>query len=105
MSERIHDDEPDTSEATVRALLEAQCPEWAGRSTSYLRTSGTSNALWRVHVTDGDDVVVRLPRRTEAVASISLEVELLPSLGASALADVVDMPRLRYCLLYTSRCV
>lgn len=96
MPERLHDDEPDTSEATVRALLDAQCPGWSGHSMSYLRNSGTSNALWRVRVPDAEDVVVRLPRRTEAVASISLEAELLPLLVKTALADVVDMPRLRH---------
>lgn len=39
---RIHDDEPDTSEATLRTLLDAECPEWAGLAVEYLRTSGTA---------------------------------------------------------------
>jgi aminoglycoside phosphotransferase (APT) family kinase protein len=62
VSERIHDDEPDTSEAIVRALLAAGCPQWATLPLTYLRTSGTDNAMWRVHADGGGDVVVRLPR-------------------------------------------
>jgi aminoglycoside phosphotransferase (APT) family kinase protein len=61
MSERLHDDEPDTSEGTVRALLEAQFPQAANLTLSYLSTSGTDNAMWRLANRRGQDMVVRLP--------------------------------------------
>ena len=96
MPERIHDDEYDTSEATVRALLAAQRPEWSELSIAYLRTSGTDNAMWRVHVPDGADVVVRLPRRAGAAQSIGQELDLLRSISDSALATVVDTPAVRH---------
>ena len=35
VSDRIHDDEPDTTEATVRALLYSQCPQWADLALAY----------------------------------------------------------------------
>lgn len=46
MSQRIRDEEPDTSEATVRALLGTKCPQWSGLRVEYLDTSGTSHAMW-----------------------------------------------------------
>ena len=63
MNERIHDDEPDTGEQVVRALLQAERPQWAALPMEYLRTSGTDNAMWRVSAESGRDLVVRLPRR------------------------------------------
>jgi aminoglycoside phosphotransferase (APT) family kinase protein len=92
VSERIHDDEPDTSEATVRALLSAQCPEWADLALTYLRTSGTDNAMWRVRVPSGEDVVVRLPRRPGAPGNVGLELDVLQTIGDGPLAAVVNTP-------------
>jgi aminoglycoside phosphotransferase (APT) family kinase protein len=92
VSERIHDHEPDTSEATVRSLLAAQCPAWFGRPLTYLRTSGTDNAMWRVHTADHDDVVVRLPRKPGAAERIVHELDLLHRLEGTSLATVVDTP-------------
>ena len=94
--ERIHDDEPDTSEATVRALLSAQCPEWADLALTYLRTSGTDNAMWRVHVPSGGDVVVRLPRRAGAAANVELELGVLHAIVDTPFAAVVNTPRVRH---------
>jgi aminoglycoside phosphotransferase (APT) family kinase protein len=96
VSDLIHDDEPDTSETTVRALLAAQCPEWANLALTYLRTSGTDNAMWRVYVPSGEDLVVRLPRRPGAAANVERELRVLQKIGDSPLADVVDTPRVRY---------
>ncbi|MEY2423104.1 MAG: hypothetical protein QOI95_3171 [Acidimicrobiaceae bacterium] len=92
VSDRIHDDEPDTSEATVRALLSAQCPRWADLALTYLRTSGTDNAMWRVHVPSGADVVVRLPRRPRAAANVGQELDVLRTLADSPLSTLVDTP-------------
>lgn len=64
MSQPIHDDEPDTGEAVVRALLAADLPHLANAPVEYLQTSGTDNAMWRVVVEGSSDLVVRLPRRS-----------------------------------------
>lgn len=96
MAERIHDDEPDTSEATVRALLRAQCPQWSASPLEALATSGTDNAMWRVAGSDQDDVVVRLPRRPGAAANVGTELDVLTRLSTSSLRDVVDTPSVRH---------
>lgn len=92
MGHRIHEDEPDTSEATVRTLLAAECPQWARLPMEYLDTSGTDNAMWRVHVVDAEDVVVRLPRRPHAAEKVDAEATLLQRLEASELRSVVSTP-------------
>lgn len=92
MRHRIHDDEPDTSEAVVRTLLAAECPQWARLPTEYLHTSGTDNAMWRVRVVDAADVVVRLPRRPRAAENVDAEANLLQRLQASDLPSVVSTP-------------
>lgn len=94
--QRIHDDEADTSEATVRSLLEDQCPHWAGAPLAYLSTSGTDNAMWLIEPPDGPTVVARLPRIQDAADSVAKEIELLPLLGRSSLGDSVATPTLRH---------
>jgi aminoglycoside phosphotransferase (APT) family kinase protein len=89
---RIHDDEHDTSESTVRALLAAQCPQWSGLAMSYLDTSGTDNAMWRVHVPSGEDVVVRLPRRARSTTDVAQEVAVLRAVAGSPVAEIVRTP-------------
>lgn len=94
MNERIHDDEPDTSEPVVRVLLAAECPQWATAPLEYLKTSGTDNAMWRVQLEDGVDVVVRLPRRPGAAAMVEQEVAVLRRVDA---ADIgVPTPVVRH---------
>ncbi len=92
VSERIHDDEPDTSEPVVRALLEAELAEWAALPLEHLATSGTDNAMWRVRVEDGPDVVVRLPRRPGAAAGVLTETSVLRQVRDSEVAAVVQTP-------------
>ena len=96
VSERIHDDEPDTSEGTVRALLAAECPAWSDLPMEYVRSSGTSNAMWRLRLDDASDVAVRLPRRPHAAANVEREVELLRALSATQLSSVVRTPTARH---------
>jgi aminoglycoside phosphotransferase (APT) family kinase protein len=96
MSGRIHDDEPDTSEATVRALLAAECPVWAELPMEYLRSSGTDNAMWRLRPENGNDLVVRLPRRPHAAETVEPEMGLLGALAATHLSSVVHTPRVRH---------
>lgn len=96
MSEPIHDDELDTSERVVRLLLAAQCPAWAGLPLSSLRTSGTDNAMWRVTVPEGGDVVVRLPRRARPETDLDRELQILQAVAAGPLAEVVATPVVRH---------
>jgi len=83
VNERIHDNEPDTGEAVVRSLLQAECPHWANAPIEYLRTSGTDNAMWRLRVDHGPDLVVRLPRRPGAAAGVLQEVAVLQRIEGS----------------------
>ncbi len=96
MAERIHDDEPDTSEPTVRAVLELSCPQWVGLPLEYVDASGTDNAMWRLRVDDGPDLVVRLPRRPGSAARLLDEVAILRAVGRSALTSIVATPRVRH---------
>ncbi len=96
MAERIHDDEPDTSGSTVRALLGAERPEWAALPMEYVRSSGTDNAMWRLRTDTGSDLVVRLPRRPHAAGAVEREMRLLAALTASSLPSVVRTPRVRH---------
>lgn len=96
VTERIHDDEPDTREAVVRALLATDCPDWARRPIEYLSTSGTDNAMWRVRVDAGPDVVVRLPRRAGAAAGVLNEVAVLQQLERASIGSIVKTPRVRH---------
>lgn len=93
MSERIHDDEADTSMAVVRALLEEHCPSWSGVEPTQLLTSGTDNAMWRISPPRGPSLVVRLPRTQGAAESLGKELIVLP-----ALADrlPVQVPTIAY---------
>lgn len=96
MSERIHDEEPDTGEETVRALLAAECPAWADLPMEYLRSSGTDNAMWRLHQDGDNDLVVRLPRRPHAAANVEQEMALLNALSATHVSSVVRTPTVRH---------
>lgn len=96
MIERIHDEEVDTSQQMVRDLLSEQCPEWSGLPLTYMRTSGTSNAIWRMEVPGRPDLVVRLPRTAGAAAGVAREIELLPRLAETGLADMVALPTVQH---------
>lgn len=96
VNERIHDDEPDTSEPVVRSLLEAECPQWAQSPVRYLKTSGTDNAMWRIRTGDGSGVVIRLPRRPGAAAGVLAEAEVLQRLEQTPIGSTVNTPTLRH---------
>lgn len=89
----IHDDEPATSEAVVRALLATECPQWANLRLQYLDTSGTQHAMWRGRVDGRDDIVVRLPRRPAAAEGADRERQLLQHLQATPLTSIVEIPQ------------
>lgn len=92
VSQRIHDDEPDTSEPIVRALLEAQCPQWASLTIEEIRTSGTDNAMWRVRRDRDPDLVVRLPRRPGAAAGVERELAVLRRIEEARIRSLVATP-------------
>lgn len=92
MSDRVHDDEPDTSEGVVRQLLTAECPQWSACPIEYLATSGTDNAMWRVRLAAEQDVVVRLPRRPGAAANVRREVEVLETIRRTSVGSLVSTP-------------
>ncbi|HET9732082.1 MAG TPA: phosphotransferase [Acidimicrobiales bacterium] len=90
----IRNDEPDTSEVVVRALLATECPQWANVPLRYLDSSGTDNAMWRGWTDDGPDIVVRLPRRQGAAEGAEGEYRLLQCLAVTPLASMVAIPEL-----------
>jgi aminoglycoside phosphotransferase (APT) family kinase protein len=94
VTDKIHDHETDTSEAVVRALLSEQCAEWSDLPLSYLRTSGTDNAMWRIHCAHMTDLVVRLPRTEKAATAVMKELAFLPILERSI--SSVKVPKLRH---------
>jgi aminoglycoside phosphotransferase (APT) family kinase protein len=96
VSERIHDQEPDTSELTVRALLSAECPQWSALPMDYVRTSGTDNAMWRLRVERGEDLVVRLPRRPYAAEHVEQEMNILRLLAEVPVSAAVRTPTVRH---------
>jgi aminoglycoside phosphotransferase (APT) family kinase protein len=96
VSERIHDDEPDTSGPVVTSLLEAECPQWAQSPIEYLKTSGTDNAMWRISVDDGPDMVIRLPRRPGAAAGVLHEAVVLQQIEQTSIGSTVNTPKLRH---------
>lgn len=74
---RLHDDEFLTDAALVRALLAQQMPQWADLPLARIGLSGTMNQLYRL----GDDLLVRLPRKEDAVEQLFFERDWLPRLG------------------------
>lgn len=93
---RIHDSEPNLSEEAVRLLLEGHLPAWADLPISYVSSSGTSNALFRIAIDDGPDAALRLPRTAGASRSIELEAALLPQLARTDLSHRVRVPTLMH---------
>ena len=57
---RVHDDEREIDDALVRSLVDDQFPQWSGLSLERVG-DGTVNVIYRL----GDDLSVRLPRRSD----------------------------------------
>ncbi|MEM7337881.1 MAG: phosphotransferase [Actinomycetota bacterium] len=89
MPDAIHDDEVDTSEAVVAALIADQCPQWSRHHRQALHTSGTDNAMWALRApgASAPQLVMRLPRMGRAVAGLETELALLPHLAGGPGAD------------------
>lgn len=73
----MHADEVTVDDATVRRLLAAQFPEWAGLAVGRLPPIGTDNQLFRL----GDDLLVRMPRVPGPAETVAFEHQWLPLLA------------------------
>ncbi|WP_412538442.1 aminoglycoside phosphotransferase family protein [Longispora sp. K20-0274] len=82
----LHENEVPADEAVVRALLRAQCPQWADLPLSPAG-AGTDNTMYRL----GADLLVRLPRTADNATSLRTEQLWLPRL-APLLARRVPEP-------------
>lgn len=74
---KMHVNEVDTDVSLVRRLLATQFPQWADLHIEFVRSAGTSNALYRL----GNDMVVRLPRIPKASLQVQKEQQWLPQLA------------------------
>jgi aminoglycoside phosphotransferase (APT) family kinase protein len=72
----LHEHEILADQATVKSLLEAQCPDWAGLSLSQAG-AGTDNTMYRL----GDELLVRLPRTADKAMSLRKEQTWLTRLA------------------------
>jgi aminoglycoside phosphotransferase (APT) family kinase protein len=66
---KMHADELDIDASLVGRLVAAQFPEWADLPIEPVPSAGTDNALYRL----GEDMVVRLPRISWAIAPLAKE--------------------------------
>ncbi len=80
----MHADEVEVTEATVRALLQEQFPQWANEPLERMADSGTDNAIYRLGRTMG----IRLPRIHWAEEQIDKEGRWLPILAGGLPAPV-----------------
>ncbi|MBM4415027.1 MAG: aminoglycoside phosphotransferase family protein [Chloroflexi bacterium] len=88
---RMQDDELYIDTPLVRRLLAAQLSQWAGLPLRPVESSGSDNVLYRL----GDDMVVRLPRRSGRTEdSLDKEIAWLPRL-APQLPLAVPLPLAR----------
>lgn len=76
---RLHDGEVPIDHELVRRLLRQQAPDLAGLELRAAATQGTDNLMFRL----GGDLVVRLPRKVDAVAGLLVERRWLPVLAPS----------------------
>ena len=70
----LHEDEIAIDLTLVRALVDRELPDLAGRALRPLEASGSDNALFRL----GADLLVRLPRQPGGSRTIEKEVRWLP---------------------------
>lgn len=73
----MHENEISIRPETVRHLIESQYSEYADLPLTYVPSSGTVNAIWRL----GDDLCVRLPRVAAWSADILREWRWIPHLA------------------------
>ncbi|MEU8382983.1 phosphotransferase, partial [Streptosporangium sp. NPDC048865] len=74
---RMHADEVEHDVPLVHRLVAARFPRWADLPVEPFDSSGTDNAIYRL----GDDMAVRLPRRTGSAAQVEKDLRWLPRLA------------------------
>lgn len=87
VAEQLHEDELRVDADLVRALVDRDLPDHAGRPLRQLDASGSSNALFRL----GDELLVRLPRQPGGSATIAKEARWLPYVGPRLPVPVPDV--------------
>ena len=73
----MHADEIAIDDRTVRRLVDAQLPEWAGLPLRRLPPLGTDNQLFRL----GEDLLVRMPRIAGPAETVLFEHTWLPRIA------------------------
>ena len=73
----MHADEVDVDRAIVRALVDAQFPQWCDLPIERFPSIGTVNNIFRL----GDDLYVRVPRVRNFARDLSKELEWLAKLA------------------------
>ena len=73
----MHDDDVLSDASLVARLVADQFPDWAALPVSEVAATGTDNLVYRL----GDDLVVRMPRISWAVAQVTRDAEWLPRLA------------------------
>ncbi|MFO7244593.1 MAG: phosphotransferase [Actinomycetes bacterium] len=81
---RLHEDQAEVTDATVRALVDTQFPHWAGLPLQHLPSDGTINRIDLL----GEDLIVRVPIVPWGGDDIRFDAEILP-LVATALPVAV----------------
>jgi aminoglycoside phosphotransferase (APT) family kinase protein len=76
---KMHVDEIEVSDATVRGLVSSQFRQWSEKSLTRLPDSGTDSAIYRL----GDELGIRLPRIHWAVEQVDKEWPWLRRLAPS----------------------
>ncbi len=87
MAQVLHSDELPIDAKLVRALVRRVMPDYADAPLRRLRTTGSTNALFRL----GTEFVVRLPRQRGGSATITKEAAWLPVLGPVLPVSVPDV--------------
>ena len=70
----LHEDELAIDDELVRRLVDTQMPQYAAYPLTAVRTTGSSNALFRL----GDELAVRIPRQPGGSATVLKEARWLP---------------------------
>lgn len=83
----MHSDQIEIDVATVRALVDAQFPQWRDAELRPVHSSGTVNALFRL----GEELAVRLPMRPSDPATLTAWIHEEAS-AAREFATVTSVP-------------
>ncbi len=75
---KMHADEFDITDLLAQQLIAEQFPHWATLSIRAIKSSGTSNAIYRL----GDELSIRLPRIPSAVDAVNTEFIWLPKFAS-----------------------